>query len=270
MPLSHKKINRSTMSKLKLFLILILGICTPSMLSAQSLAKEYSYIVEAQYPHDTESYTQGLQIVDGELYESTGLYGGRSKLMRVDLRSGKATKTLATLPKEQFGEGITILGDTIYMLTWRENILHLFHRTTGQKIDQRIYAGEGWGVTSDGDKLYMSNGSSSITVRDRVTFDPISQHVVTLNGSPLKLLNELEWIEGRIWANIYTTDKIAIINPSTWQVEAMIDLTGLLPQHQRTKETDVLNGIAYDEATKKIYITGKLWNTLFEIKLIEK
>lgn len=256
------------MSNLKLLLTLLIGLLHMPNAISQSMAQYYSYIVEAQYPHDTNHYTQGLQIVDGQLYESTGLYGGRSHLLKVDLQSGK-TQTLATLPKEQFGEGITILGDTVYMLTWRENTLHMFNRETGAKIDQRQYTGEGWGITSDGNKLYMSDGSNTITVRDRVTFEPISRHIVTLNNAPLKLLNELEWIEGRIWANVYMTDQIVIINPTTWRVESVIDLTGILPQSQRTAETDVLNGIAYDEATKKIYITGKLWSKLFEIKLIK-
>ncbi len=225
-------------------------------------------MVNKSYPHLTTSYTQGLQIVDGEMYEGTGMYG-ESRLLKVDLQTGKTKRLLATLPKSQFGEGITILGDTIYMLTWREGLLHLFNRETGNTIDTRRYAGEGWGLTSDGERLYMSDGSSRITIRDRDTFRILESHTVTLNGQQLPYLNELEWIDGKIWANVYTTDRIVIINPETWQIEGVIDLEGILPKSERTNKTDVLNGIAYDEKMKKIYVTGKYWSQLFEIELVE-
>ncbi len=227
----------------------------------------YSYIVGESYPHATDSYTQGLQIVDGVMYESTGL-NGESRLLRVDLESGRSD-VLAHLPERDFGEGITILGDTIYMLTWRTKVCYLFDRTSGKKIDQRSYTTEGWGLTSDGERLYMSDGSNRITIRERDSFQKISDHPIYLFGRPLPYLNELEWIEGKIWANVYTTDMIVIINPETWQVEGIVDLTGLLPRKERTAHTDVLNGIAYDEATKKIYVTGKNWSKLFEIEIIE-
>ncbi len=248
---------------------LILWLYTIPNVVARSTTKYYSYIVEARYPHKADSYTQGLQIVDGELFESTGLYGGESRLLKVDIASGE-TQLLATLPTNHFGEGITILGDTVYMLTWQENTMHMFDKKSGKKIDQRLYAGEGWGLTSDGDKLYMSNGSSSIIVRDRESFETIGRHTVTLNGRPIDLLNELEWINGRIWANVYSTDQIVIINPTSWQIEGIADLTGLLPTKDRTEETDVLNGIAYDKDSDKIYVTGKMWNAMFQIKLVEK
>ncbi len=250
-----------------LILLICSLICSTITLHAESV-RRYGYAVVESYPHSTSSYTQGLQIVAGELFEGTGMYG-ESRLLKVDLKSGKATQKLATLPDNQFGEGITILGDTIYMLTWREGLLHLFNKKTGNQIDKRHYAGEGWGLTSDGKQLYMSDGSARIVVRDRVTFKPISSHSVYLNGEPLTMLNELEWIEGKIWANIYTTDFIAIIDPESWQVEGLINLTGLLPNSERETKTDVLNGIAYDEATKKIYVTGKYWSKLFEIEIFE-
>lgn len=227
----------------------------------------YGYIVNKEYPHSTDSYTQGLQIVDGVMYESTGL-NGASRLMRVDMKSG-GKEVLARLPERDFGEGITILGDTIYMLTWRSKVCYLFDRTSGKKIDQREYPTEGWGLTTDGERLYMSDGSNRITIRERGSFREISFHPIYLFGRALPYLNELEWIEGRIWANVYTTDMIVIINPTTWQVEGVVDLTGLLPQKERTAQTDVLNGIAYDEATKKIYVTGKNWSKLYEIEIIE-
>ncbi len=248
-----------------IFISLLMGL---TALHAETL-KKYGYSVVKSYPHATTSYTQGLQIVDGELFEGTGMYG-ESRLMRVDIESGKELQRLATLPKEHFGEGITILGDTIYMLTWREGVLHRYHKTTGKKIDQKLYSGEGWGLTSDGDKLYMSDGSSRITIRDRVTFQPLASHSVTLNGRPIQMLNELEWIDGKIWANVYYTDQIVIINPKSFEVEGVIDLTGILLNSHRSAKTDVLNGIAYDEKTKKIYITGKYWSRLFEIEIYEE
>ncbi len=232
-------------------------------------AKPYSYIVKAAYPHSSSSYTQGLQIVDGELFESTGLYG-QSRLMRVDLESGIVEQELAQLPRNQFGEGITILGDSIFMLTWREGVLHIFDRKSGKSINTKRYAGEGWGLTSDGDNIYMSDGSNRITVRDRASFDIISSHGVTLDGRAVPYLNELEWIEGKIWANVYTTDQIVIIDPTSWIVEGIIDLTGLLPANEHTPQTDVLNGIAYNTATKRVYVTGKNWSKLYEIEIIER
>ncbi len=246
-------------------LLTLLTLLTPAQLCAQRL---YSYIVVGEYPHAEDSYTQGLQIVDGQLYESTGLYG-KSRLLKVDLPSGRG-ETLATLAKSQFGEGITILGDTIYMLTWREGVLHLFDRDTGQSIDTRRYAGEGWGLTSDGQRLYMSNGSNRITVRERESFKSLSSHSLTLNGRPVEWINELEWIEGRIWANIYMSDTIVIINPESCTIEGVVDLTGLLPERLRTPATEQLNGIAYDKEEKKIYVTGKNWSRMYQIELVER
>ncbi len=251
--------------KLVLFAILLIASET---VSAQEIYKQYNYIVKATYPHSTTSYTQGLQIVDGELFEGTGMYG-ESKLLRVDLKSG-TPQTLATLPQNEFGEGITILGDTIYMLTWREEVMRMYHKKSGKQIDTRRYSGEGWGLTSDGDKLYMSNGSSKITIRDRESFTPISSHTITFDGRPIEYINELEWIDGMIWANIYMTDQIVIIDPISWSIVGVVNLTGLLPHSERTTKTDVLNGIAYDEATKKIYVTGKYWSKLYEIEIIER
>lgn len=249
-------------------MILLLCLIGIGSVEAQKDYKTYSYIVKAAYPHSTSSYTQGLQIVDGVMYENTGLYG-ESRLMRVDIKTGKG-ETIYALPKEHFGEGITILGDTIYTLTWREGVVHFVNRKSGALINKIRYSGEGWGLTSDGDRLYMSDGSSKITIRDRVSFAPISSHMVTFNGRPVEYLNEMEWIDGKIWANIYTTNQIVIIDPKTWRVEGVIDLMGLLPIGEWMPDTDVLNGIAYDEASGKIYVTGKNWSKLFEIEIVER
>ncbi len=229
---------------------------------------EYSYIVKRSYPHSTQSYTQGLQYIDGELWEGTGL-NGFSKVMQVDLESGEG-RLLAEIGSEHFGEGITILGDSLYYLTWQSRVAMLYSRSSGEKINEFRYSGEGWGLTSDGKELYMSNGSSKITVRNPKDFSITREFEVTLSGTTLNLLNELEWIDGKIWANVYTTDYIVIIDPTSGVVEGIIDLKGILPQEEITQHTDVLNGIAYCQKDKRIFVTGKNWSKLFEIEIVEK
>ncbi len=236
---------------------------------AQSVtAKEYSYIVKRSYPHSESSYTQGLQYIDDQLWETTGLEG-ESRLMRVDLESG-TTQTLSELEPQHFGEGITVLGDSIYYLTWRSGVAMLYNRSSGEKIDTFNYSGEGWGLTSDGTHLYMSNGTPTIAVRSPKDFSIIREFNVTLNGSTLGLLNELEWIEGKIWANVYTTDIIVIIDPTSGAIEGIVNLSNILPPEEVTPLTDYLNGIAYDQSSGRIFVTGKRWSKLFEIEIIEK
>lgn len=230
--------------------------------------KYYTYVVRNTYPHAKDSYTQGLQFIDGELWESTG-ERGQSRLMKVDITTGK-TSLIATLPDSEFGEGLTVLGDTVFYLTWQEHKVHLYDRTNHKAIGSFRYSGEGWGLTSDGTKLFMSNGTEYINTLDPTTFARRHSTAVTIKGEPLQYLNELEWIDGKIWANVYTTDQIAIIDPTTGVVEGVVDLTGLLPDDDRDASTDVLNGIAYDAATKRIFVTGKNWNKLFEIEIIER
>ncbi len=230
--------------------------------------KYYTYIIRNTYPHATTSYTQGLQYIDSQMWESTGLEG-QSRLMKVDLQSGK-TETLATLLDSEFGEGMTVWGDSIFMITWQSNKLYIFDRLTGGVIDTKQYHGEGWGLTTNGEELYMSSGSSQITRRDPQTFKRLGEIQVTLNGQPLEYLNELEWIEDRIWANIYTLNQVAIIDPTTGVVDGVVDFSGLLLPEDVTEHTDVLNGIAYDSEQKRIFVTGKNWNKLFEIEIIER
>lgn len=228
----------------------------------------YSYVVEAAYPHDTESYTQGLIFHEGRLWEGTGVVG-ESRLLEVDIESG-SSREVARLSGSHFGEGITILGDTIYQLTWITNRLFMYSLTTGQKIGEKIYAGEGWGITTDGEKLYMSDGSSIISVRDPESFKVERRMAVTINGESLEYLNELEWIEGKIWANVYTLNQIVIIDPTSGVVEGVVDLTGILSEEDRNPSTDVLNGIAYDTKGDRIFVTGKNWSKLFEIKIVKQ
>lgn len=227
----------------------------------------YGYNVKAVYPHLKSSYTQGLQFVDGELWEGTGEWG-ESVLQRVDLKSGEA-EVLVRLPKSEFGEGITVLGDRVYQLTWTNNTVHIYDRE-GKLVKDVRYSGEGWGLTSDGERLYMSNGSSKIYRIAPESFRREGGFTVTLRGEPVQYLNELEWIDGRIWANVYTTDYVVIINPDTGVVEGLIDFSGLLGEEDIDGDTDVLNGIAYDKATGRIFVTGKRWGKLFEVEIVKQ
>ena len=226
----------------------------------------YTYEVVVEHPHLRTSYTQGLQFVDGEIWEGTGEYG-RSQLLRTDLASGKVLQS-KKLSKEEFGEGITILGDKIYQLTWLNGKLHIYDKATLRHLATHTYKGEGWGLTTDGEKLYMSDGTNYIRVLNPETLAQERRFGVTLRGQSLQYLNELEWIDGKIWANVYTTDHIVIINPENGVVEGIINLSGILPEKERDSRTDVLNGIAYDATTKRIFVTGKNWSKLFEIRVI--
>ena len=226
----------------------------------------YTYEVVAEYPHLRTSYTQGLQFVDGELWEGTGEYGD-SQILRTDLATGKVLQS-KKLSKEEFGEGITMLGDKIYQLTWLNGKMHTYDKATLRHLATHTYKGEGWGLTTDGEKLYMSDGSNYIRVLNPETLAQERRIGVTLRGESLSYLNELEWIDGKIWANVYTTDYIVIINPENGVVEGIINLSGILPEKERDSRTDVLNGIAYDKATKRIFVTGKNWSKLFEIRVI--
>ena len=259
----------------RIFYILIACTAVVSCGSARQKSSNTPAVARAQvaevevvnvYEHQTDAYTQGLQFVDGLMWEGTGNYG-ESRLQYTDLSTGKST-VVATLPAEHFGEGITLLGDKIYQLTWQNGVMHIYDRKTLRQIDQRKYKGEGWGLTTDGESLYMSDGTPDIRVLDPQSLALKRRIAVTCNGESLPYLNELEWIDGKIWANVYTLDQIVIIDPKSGVVETIVDLRGLLPQSEYTVTTDVLNGIAYDSATKRIFVTGKNWSKLFEIRLL--
>ena len=162
------------------------------------------------------------------------------------------------------------MGDKIYQLTWQNGVMHIYDRKTLRQIDQRKYKGEGWGLTTDGESLYMSDGTPDIRVLDPQSLALKRRIAVTCNGESLPYLNELEWIEGKIWANVYTTDRVLIIDPKTGVVEGMIDFTGLLKDEDVSDNTDVFNGIAYDAETKGIFVTGKNWNKLFEVEIVKR
>ena len=227
--------------------------------------KEYKVKVVKEYPHNVSSYTQGLFFHDGKLYESTGEYGN-STFRTVSLETGEALKKM-NFDRKYFIEGSTILDGILYILTWNEKVVFRYDATTLKYSSTLGYRRQGWGLTTDGKQLIASDGSSRIYFLDS-SLKTLRSIQVTLNGSPVRYLNELEWIDGRIWANVYTTDTIVIINPSNGVVEATVDCTGLLPKSLRTKKTDVLNGIAV--SGKKIYLTGKRWPRLYEVELISK
>lgn len=218
------------------------------------------------FDHQTTAYTQGLQFVDGKMWEGTGEYG-RSRLQYTDLATGRVT-VVAKLPDNHFGEGITLLGDKIYQLTWQNGVMHIYDSKSLKKIDKKHYKGEGWGLTTDGELLYMSDGTPDIRVLDPATLEVKRRISVVCNGASLPYLNELEWIDGKIWANVYTLNQIVIIDPASGIVEKVVNLEGLLPESEYTPTTDVLNGIAYDKQNGRIFVTGKNWSKMFEIRLL--
>jgi glutaminyl-peptide cyclotransferase len=227
-----------------------------------------SYRVINAYPHDIEAFTQGLIYVDGVLYEGTGQYG-ESTLRRVDLETG-AVEQMIELDDRYFGEGITLVGDRIYQLTWQEFTAFAYDRETFELLETFTYATAGWGLTTDDQgQLIMSDGSDWLYFRDPETFERLGYVEVTDGGIPIPYLNELEWVDGEVWANVYLTDWIVRIDPATGKVVGWIDLTGLLPEEDHHSRLGPLNGIAYDDERGRLFVTGKRWPTLFEIELID-
>jgi glutaminyl-peptide cyclotransferase len=221
--------------------------------------------VVAAYPHDPAAFTQGLAIEAGQLYEGTGQYGA-STVRRVDLTSGRPEKQRALSPR-YFGEGIAILGGLLYQLTWQNGAAVVYDLDTFELERTMMYEGEGWGLTHDGRQLIMSDGSATIRFRDPQTFAVTREIEVKSDGVPLARLNELEYIDGEIWANIWYDDRIARISPADGRVLGFIDLSTLYPQSARSSEA-VLNGIAYDAAAKRLFVTGKNWPQLYEIEVL--
>ena len=229
--------------------------------------KVYGIEVVAEYPHDTDAYTQGLYFDEGKLYESTGLHG-KSTFSKVDIESGEVIKRL-DFDKKYFVEGSVRFKDNIYILTWDSRIAFVYDAKTLEYKSSWKYPREGWGLTTDGRQLIASDGSANLYFLDE-NFAQKDKKLVTIENRPVRWLNELEYIDGKVWANVYTTDEIVIINPKTGKVEGVVDCRGLLPKSLRKPSTDVLNGIAYNPDTRKIYLTGKNWPKLYEIKLVEK
>ena len=231
--------------------------------------KMISYSILTTYPHDTSSFTQGLQIYNGELYESTGDQGGTNanKIMKVDLKTGKILQSTSIERKKYFGEGITILHDTIYQLTWKEKTVFVYTLKDFKKVKEFSINTEGWGMTTDGKELIASDGGSNLYFYDPSTFRLLRTQEVTEAGSLAHNLNELEYIDGFVYANQWEYPYILKIDPLSGKIVAKADLNDVWNRVKaRDAQADVPNGIAYDSATKKIYVTGKLWPELYEIQ----
>lgn len=244
--------------------VIVLSLFASSCVNAK--VRQYKAQVVAEYPHDRTSYTQGLFFYDGQMYESTGL-NGRSTFRKVDIRTGKALYRL-NFDRRYFLEGSVEKDGKIYMLTWQNNVAFVYDAKTLKYKKSYSYPREGWGLTTDGKSLIASDGSANLYFLDD-DFRTARKLTVRLNGRPVNDLNELEYIDGKIWANVYLTDLIVIVNPADGNVEATVDCSGLLPSRLRYDDTDVLNGIAYNPQNGKIYLTGKNWCRLYEIKLAE-
>jgi len=228
---------------------------------------QYTYSVIHIYPHDVNAFTEGLVWSDGYLYESTGLYGS-STLRRVDLATGKVLKEFS-LGSQYFGEGITIVNDSIIQLTWQEHLGFVYDKASFALLKDFAYSTEGWGLTYNGTYLIMSDGSNHLYFLNPLTFQRVGQVQVLDGSSPVTNINELEYVNGDVFANIFLQQKIAIINIQTGQIKAWIDLTGIQDTSGFNSEM-VLNGIAYNNQSNQLFITGKDWPSLFEIKIIPK
>lgn len=233
----------------------------------QGKPKEYGIKVVKEYPHDETSYTQGLFFQGDHLIETTG-QKGESTLRKVDLKTGKALKRF-DFDRKYFLEGSVELNGKIFILTWLNKVAFIYDASSLEYLQTFSYPREGWGLTTDGTQLIASDGSSKLFFMDE-RFQLKKTLQVRLDGKPLRALNELEWIGGKVWANVYLTDMIVVIDPQTGNVEAKIDCTGLLPEALRDEYTDVLNGIAFNPADGRLYLTGKYWKRLYEVELVER
>jgi glutaminyl-peptide cyclotransferase len=234
--------------------------------SGQEAYPLYTFQVINSWPHDRAAFTQGLVFYEGALYESTGLYG-HSSLRQVDLRTGDVQR-ITNLPAQYFAEGMTIFQGKVFQLTWKEHIGFIYDLENFSPLGQFSYEGEGWGLTHDEHSLILSDGTNQIRFIDPQTFRV--ERVIDVYNSdlPLKRLNELEYIKGEIYANVWQTNWIVRIDPQSGKILGWIDLTGLLSAGDKSPSTDVLNGIAYDQINDRFFVTGKLWPKIFEIRLL--
>lgn len=228
---------------------------------------DYTFEIVHRFPHDRRAFTQGLEYHDGILYESTGLRG-ESTVRKVALETGEVQQ-LHELDENLFGEGLTVHNDRIYQLTWQAGAGFVYEQETLDLIDEFAYQGEGWGLANDGERLIVSDGSSTISFRDFGTFEELDRIEVYDDRGAVSMLNELEYIDGEIWANIWMEDEIVVINPETGWVNRRIDMTGLLQEGDRgDHRVDVLNGIAWDVDNERILVTGKLWPVIYQIDVV--
>jgi glutamine cyclotransferase len=226
---------------------------------------KYGYEIVHIYPHDPGAFTQGLVFIDGKLYEGTG-QEGRSSLREVELQTGHVLKKV-DVPEPYFGEGIALLNNKVYQLTWQHQVGFIYNADNFEQVGKFNYSGEGWGLTTDGHSLILSDGSNRIRFLDPDSFQ-VTKTIAVVDGNlPVNELNELEYVNGEIYANIWHDNRIVTIDPQTGRITGWIDLTGLLPPGDVQDDEAVLNGIAYDQAGSRLFVTGKLWPRLFEIKL---
>ena len=225
-----------------------------------------TYDVLQSYPHDTQAFTQGLVYLDGHLYESTGIKG-QSSLRMEELETGRILQ-FQQVPDKYFAEGLTNWSSTLIQLTWETHLALVYDRATFQQLRTFSYTGEGWGLTQDGKSLILSDGTAQLRFLDPATFHELRRITVRDHGKPITQLNELEYIHGQVFANIWHSDRIARIDPATGRVAGWIDLSGLLPKSERSNPEAVLNGIAWDEQNQRLFVTGKLWPRIFEIRIL--
>jgi len=235
---------------------------------ATSQTPQYGYQVVHVYPHDRAAFTQGLEFRAGSLYEGTGLEG-QSTLRKVNLESGRVEQQIRLAP-EFFGEGITVVNQQIVQITWRSQIGFVYDQSSLRRLRSFNYPGEGWGLANDGSQIYMSDGSAQIRCWDAGSLLEKRRFTVRDAGRPISFLNELEYVRGEIYANVWQSDRIVRFSPVDGKVLGWIDLSGILSAADRTLQVDVLNGIAYDALGDRLFVTGKLWPKLFEIRVVPK
>ena len=229
---------------------------------------QYGYRIVKTYPHDKNAFTQGLEYRDGVLYEGTGI-PGHSSVRKVELATGRILQKF-DVPQPFFGEGITVLNGQIFELTYTTQTGFVYDKATLRVVRSFSYAGEGWGLTNDGKQVYMSDGSPQIRVWDPATLKEVRRITVKDGAKEIRELNELEFVKGELYANVWHEDRIARISPADGRVLGWIDLTNILPKSERPNQEAVLNGIAYDAAGDRLFVTGKMWPKIFEIKLVPK
>jgi len=244
---------------------LLAALCLAAPGCSRASVPKYGYQVVNTFPHDRGAFTEGLVYLQGALFEGTGL-NGSSTLRQVDLRTGRVVRQIS-LSSEYFGEGITVLGGKVYQLTWQSHQGFIYDLATFARVGGFTYTGEGWGLTTDGKVLIMSDGTNQIRFIDPTDFHVIRSIPVFLAGKPLTNLNELEYVQGEIYANVWQTPIVVRIAPADGKLTGTIDFSGLLQLSDYDAHTDVLNGIAYDPEGNRLFVTGKNWPKLFEVRL---
>ena len=248
-------------------LLLFFLLCGAPILShSQEQVVRYSYNILNTYPHNIDSFTQGLVYHEGFLFEGTGK-NGQSNLSKINLEDGEVLMN-KSMSQRYFGEGIEIVDDKIYQLTWQSHLVFVHDKTTFESMGSHYNATQGWGLAYDGSHLILSDGTATLQFMDPETFAPVRKVEVQLDGNAINQLNELEYINGEVWANVWQTDFILRIDPESGEVNSIVDLTGLSAQTQLGSSEAVINGIAWDAATERLFVTGKHWANLFEIELV--